>query len=451
MSKQIVVIGAGPAGIEAAKAAAAAGGRVSLVSDSPLGGRAAWHSLLPSKVWLTAADTAGLLAEAATVGLVQPAPLQANPPAILARIKAVARRWSERQVAALQALNVELISGVASFEAAGEVAIKANGSDEVIRLRPAATIIAAGSVPFFPPQLKPDGQRVLAPRFAGQIESLPRTVVVIGAGPTGSEFVYLFNQLGVQVTWIVDQFGVLPAFAPEAGRFLAETLVQRGVKLVANQLADYVDRTDEGVTVVTSAGERHQAEMAFVAIGRQPDLSRLNLAAAGLALSPGQAPAVDGFGRTAIAGLYVVGDAAGPPMVANRGMAQAWVAGRHAAGAETAPFQPETVIYATYTEPQVAQVGLVAGDGLQTVTSDFGETLKMGLLPEGEGFVSLAYDAAERVTGAVAVGPHAAEVLAPVAVAIQQGATLADLAGLYGAYPTASELAFIAARAAVAH
>jgi dihydrolipoamide dehydrogenase len=130
-------------------------------------------------------------------------------------------------------------------------------------------------------------------------------------------------------------------------------------------------------------------------------------------------------------------------------MAQARVAGLHAAGADPAPFRAESVVAAIYTEPQVAQVGTVNGEGIETVRVPFSAGLKTHLLPEPEGFVTLAYQAeSRRVVGGVAAGPHAADVLAPVALAIQLQATLGDLASLFGAHPTISELAFIAAREA---
>ncbi len=444
MAKQIVVIGGGPAAIEAAKAAATAGAKVTVISDSPIGGRSGWHSLLPSKVWLTAADTLGVGAESATLGISALAG-QASPERILARIQAVKKSWNGQLEAELKALGVEIVTGVGSFVSSREVVVENSQGDEVIRLRPDAAIIAAGSVPFFPESLRPDGQRVLAPRFASGLDWLPNRVVVIGAGATGTEFVYMFNRLGASVTWVVDQFGILPAFDPAAGEFIGRVLARRGVTIIRDQLAERIARTENSVTVVTSGGEAVTADMAFVAIGRISDLSRLNLEAAGLAVTKGKSPQVDGFGQTDVPGIYAVGDAAGAPMLANRAMAQAWVAGKHAAGANVAPFRPETVVHAIYSEPQVAQVGSLAG---RRIKVPFSGTLKAHLVPEGEGFVELAIDDGGKVIGGLAVGLHAADVLTPVALAIQTGATAADLAAVFAAHPTLSELVFVAARQA---
>lgn len=443
--KAIVVIGGGPAGIEAALAAATAGAGVTLISDGPVGGRAGWHSLLPSKVWLAAADTAGVVAETGVVGLAQSDAPRPEPEAILARIKVVKEAWNEEQAQALATAGVVVLHGRATLAGPDRVVVDGEGRDEQQSLEADKIIIAVGSVPIFPQGMKPNGRQILAPRFASHLSPLPESVVVVGAGATGCEFVYLFNRLGVEVTWIVDQFGVLPAFVPEAGTLLKETLVARGVRLVEGQMADHIETGEGGATVVLADGTTHAAAVAFVAIGRQPDLDGLDLEAAGLDAPVGVV--TDAYGRSDEPAIYVVGDAAGAPMVANGATAQAWVAGRHAAGAPVTPYRPESTVAAIYTEPQVAQVGRLDGEALVTVQIPFSASLKGRLLPEEEGFLQLAYEEESgHLAGAAAAGPHAADLLAPVAVALQLDATLSDLETLYPAHPTLSELPFTAIR-----
>ncbi|MCB8959333.1 MAG: NAD(P)/FAD-dependent oxidoreductase [Ardenticatenales bacterium] len=442
MSKHVIVIGGGPAGIEAARAAAQAGAKVSLISEGPVGGRAGWHSLLPSKAWLAAADAAGQQQEGPFAsGGASPAP-----GAILPWLQTLKETWSSQQVAELKALGVTIVSGVAALTGPNSVVVADGEGQETARLTGDALIIATGSVPFFPPNLRPNGKTVIAPRFMSALGALPASVAVIGAGATGVEAVYLFNRLGIPVTWIVDKFGVLPAYPAPAGELLAEILVRRGVRLVRVEAADHIAETADGIAVVMADGSREAAALAFVAIGRTADLGRLNLAAAGLEVAAGQFPAVDSFCQTGVAGVYAVGDAAGGPMVANRATAMARVAGRHAAGAAVAPYKPEAVVAAIYSDPQVAQVGR-PGEG-KTTRVNYGAGLKAHLLAETEGFVELSYDETGRILGGVAVGAHAGDVLAPVALAIQVGANMADLAAVYAAHPTLSELAFAAARQA---
>jgi pyruvate/2-oxoglutarate dehydrogenase complex dihydrolipoamide dehydrogenase (E3) component len=444
MSKRIIIIGGGPAGIEAARAAAKAKAEVTLVSEGPIGGRSGWHSLLPSKVWLSAADAAGLMAKSPFTGK-QETPA---PNTILPHLQRVKEQWNAQQAANLKVLGVNIVVGVASFEAADSIVVKDTESKYVTTLTGEEIILAPGSVPFFPPNLKPDGKKIIAPRFMSGLKTLPASVAVIGAGATGTEVVYLFNRLGVDVTWIVDKFGVLPAFSPAAGELLADILIKRNVNLVRVDLADHFEYEEDEVAVVMSDGTREKAAMVFVAIGRFPDLKRLNLEAVGLAIAERKALETNLFCQTSVSSIYAVGDATGPPMLANRAMAMARVAGLHAAGADVAPFNPNSVIAAIYCEPQIAQVGVLASDddAIQTTRVSFGAVMKAHLLSEMEGFVELAFNRTGKVTGGVAVGPHASDVLAPVALAVKTEATLNDMASIFAAQPTLSELAFAAAR-----
>lgn len=434
--KQIVVIGGGPAGVAAATAVPlSATVTITLITNSPLGGRAGWHSLIPSKVWLMAA--AG-----------QPTTAPAD---LLPRIQQVAQSWQQTQLDTLQRQGVQVVSGTAVFHDADTLHIYDEHGRFFTDQAADAVIVASGSVPTFPEALKPDGRQVIAPRLMSRLSRLPASIIVVGGGATGSEFAYLFQQLGVAVTWVVDAYGVLPQFQAAAGHFLADTLSRRGVKLVPNQTVLQVEKSAEGVVLVTDTGDRYAAEMAFMAIGRQADLAGLHLERAGVAPQHGRYQ-TDAYGRTINPAIYLVGDAAGAPMLANRATAQAWVAGRHAAGVETGPFVPEAVVGAVYTDPEVAQVGQMGGDeGTAVIRLPFSASLKAHLLPQVDGFIELVYRQSDtQLVGGLAVGPHAADLLTPVALAIQQHLPLAALAAIHPAHPTLSELPFLAARAALA-
>lgn len=447
MAKQIVIVGAGPAGIEAARTAAKAGAHVTLVSDTPVGGRAGWHSLVPSKVWLNAADVMGTIADAAAQG-VDVGDARVNAPAVLGRIQAVAAQWNGRLVAELDALGVTMRIGVAAF--AGPHAVELTTDTQTETLTADAVIIAGGSVPVFPEGMRPDGQRILAPRFAPKLAQLPASTIVVGAGATGVEFVYLFNRLGVEVTWVVDPFGVLPQFDRDAAATLTATFARRGVNIVSGQFAQGIAADDNGVAVTLDDGTALRADGAFLALGRRADLSRLRVDAAGLSVGErGGALLVDAFCQTPVPGVYAVGDAAGAPMLANQAVRQAQVAARHAADAPTLPYRPDTTVHAVYSDPQVAQVGVVNDPNDVHVRVPFAAGLKAHLGHDDGGILTLYYSPTTRVVrGAVAVGHHAAEALAPVAMALQTGATVEQLAAPAAAYPTVSELAFLAAQTA---
>ena len=319
-------------------------------------------------------------------------------------------------------------------------------------------IVATGAVPFLTPGLQPDGETIFAPHLVWKIARLPKTMVVIGAGGPATEYVDAFSRLGVQITWITGPVAALSAFPSDAGRFITALMERRGVRLVAGMLARQIERTAEGVRVLTAATGVYEAEAAFVAIGMRPDFQRLNLPAAGLRVGTSGGLVTDPFGRTAQGHIYLVGDAASP-LSANISIAQGRVAGWHAAGLKAEPVRTDLAVMAIYTEPQIAMVGRMndRSGALHKVRVPFSTCLRAHLLdaeetggngvPEGC-FIEIAYDAERQVMGALGVCPEAAEILTPLAVAIRAGLSLDVLASVYAAHPTYSELAILAARMA---
>ncbi len=446
---ELAIVGGGPAGVTAALEAARHGAAVTLISDGPIGGRAGWHSLLPSKILLHAADEHG------SQERLGPQALQE----VTAHIHQVAERFNGQEAQLLEEAGVTVIQGKARFTGTHELAI--TQGEESRSLAFDQVIIASGSVPIFPPGMKPDGKRIIAPRFTKHLTALPEHMILVGGGFTGSEFVYAFAALGVKVTWLVDEYGVLPAFDPELGQALTVHLTKRyGVEMIGGVPTRSLHADESGVTAELVDGRRFRAEQAFVAIGRRPDVASLNLEALGLApAAEGPAKgglAVDDHARTGVAHVFAAGDVTGQPLVANKALAQAWTAARTATGQPTPPLNPEAWIQAVYTRPQVAQVGLTParaaaeGHPVKVQTISYGRALKAHALDDPqavEGYLRLISDAETgTVKGGMAFGEQAAAVLAPVVLAIQSCTPAEMLASLFPAYPTLSELPFLAAR-----
>ncbi len=451
MIERIAVVGAGPAGLTAARTAADAGASVTLVGAEPPGGRANWHSLLPSKVFLTAADVLGSLDRMAELGILSPGGHQTDMHRLTERVRTVAGARSEAAASELVSRGVRVVPGTARFRDSHTLEIE-DGDHSRTELGADSIIVATGSVPVFPPDLKPNGREVLAPRFVGKLDALPASMILIGGGVTGTEFAYAFSRLGVEVTWLVDEFGVLPTFDADAVEVLVEELQGRGVKLHTG-VATASLRVHNGVQALLRDGTGFHAESAFIAIGRRPDVGNLNLEAAGLDPGPIRGVAVDEFCRTRVPHIYAAGDVTGAPMCANRAMAQGFVAGRQAAGGSSGPYLPDTVIEAVYTDPQIARVGLSEaaatkrGIAVRVWRAGYDAPLKAALSGETTGFIKLiVHGETNRILGAGAVGSHAADVLAPVALGIQLKATLEDCSGLFAAHPSLAELPFLAAR-----
>lgn len=451
--KRVVVIGGGPAGVEAAVEAARAGAGVTLVTDQPPGGRATQSSLLPSKVWLHAAELRVLRAGGKAVGRASDDEMKA----LASDVALLIDRESKRQAQRLEDAGVRVVRGLGRFTSSHEVAVAREGKEEK-RLELDKAIVATGSNPFFPPGFfgeeggGPDGKMILAPRFLRTTTSLPKTLIVVGGGSSGAEAVHVFNRLGVEVTWIVDELGILPSFDRDSTDVLGGVLVERGVKLVSGKAALNVTvkapTGPEAVHVELDGGRTYAAERAFVAIGRTTDLSRLDLGAAGLEVE--HVIPVDGRMQTRVPHIYAAGDVTGAPISASRAAAEGWTAGRAAAGVEVPTLDHRTLVHACFTDPEIAKVGKLPAEavrsGLATKvgTIALGDSLKgamegVGIDRHRPGLIRIALTEDDRIVGASAIGPRAAELLAPVALAIRAGVPGKTLASTFFAAPTLIE------------
>ena len=447
MNKRIVVIGGGPAGVEAASTASHYTDPVTIVSDRPVG---AWHQLLPSRVWLSAVDNLYATHYPLTSAARRPSNRsQFSLAEVHEHANRIANQWSAQQARKLQNLGVRIIRGKASFQSPSQLTI-ASDSEGDMTIEADAFIVAAGSTPFVPPPLAPDGTRVFSPGTAHEMPHLPESMIVIGDGPTGFEFVHIFSALNIDVTWLVLPGGPSCAIAPDADPFLVDMLQRRGVRIHPGEPVVELERYDERVAAVKRNGTRYEAEMAFVTIGNQPNVAPLNLKAAGVHVDARGSVCADGYGQTNIEGIYVAGDAR-QVRAGSVSMAHARVAALHATGQETEPYDETCMVIPFLSNPQVAQVGALsaADNSVQSVEVAMGSGLKTHISGHTEGFLRLAWNRNRQVVGGLAVGHQAADALAPVAVAIKTEATIETLASLYGPHPAISELPFMAARAAM--
>lgn len=183
-------------------------------------------------------------------------------------------------------------------------------------------IIATRAGPIFFPSLKPHSQHMIAPRQMGKLTTVPDSITVVGGGVTGTEFVYMFNRIGAQVTWLMDQYGVLPRSDRGIVEVLVTTLTGRAVEAVDGLATESMVSEGEQVTATLQDGRTFTASYGFIAIGQWPDTKELNLEAAGVETARNSSILTDSFQQSNVAHVYAIGDAARAPMTANRAMAQ---------------------------------------------------------------------------------------------------------------------------------
>jgi len=440
----IAIIGGGPGGLAAAKEAARLDAKVTVIEQDKAGGRALWHSLVPSKVWLHAANILGETSHAKMFGL-SDGKSTGDPTSLLQRLASVKETEDQHNQDDFQELGINTISGAARFTGEHTLAVTKDGKD-VETIRADNIIVATGSVPLFPDGLKPDGKRILAPRFMSKLETIPKSMIIVGGGVTGSEVIYLFNRLGTQVTVVTDIDTLLPRADQDVSLALESILKSRGVTFHKNLKAEKVVNTGSGVEVHTE-NDRLSAEYAFVAIGRKSDTGTIDAKAAGISLGEYGKINVNDRCQTSADHIYAIGDVTGAPMLANKAMAQGRIAARNALTNSNKVYHSNWTVEVVYTEPEVAQVGMNETNAEEQKVSfsvkktNYNRNLKANISGHSEGFLKVVTENnSGKILGATAIGDHAGDILTPFAVALRSELTLNELVEIAPANPTLSEL-----------
>jgi dihydrolipoamide dehydrogenase len=397
-------------------------------------------SLLPSKGWLYHANHHGTTATS-------------DIPAAAARVRStVADRvaWTR---SALNEAGVTVVEGHALIIGSNSVSVTPTNPDPDSQkeyvVSANSIVIAAGSEPIFFPGVKPDGERIIAPRHTQQLRELPESLIMIGGGVTGVEYSSVFARMGTSVT-MLSYDPLLPRSDREYVGRLQDSLRKLGIEIETGVAVDRVENTGDGVRVTRRGGGTIEADYAFVATGRAGDLTFTGEGAPDFAHTPdGRFLLTDEAGRTNVAGVYACGDVTGAPLTANKAVLQ----GRRVAetligdtGRSRSSFvdRGAAVIEAVYTEPQLAQIGpvlqLAERSDATVVRKSFGSSMLSQVHESATGEVKIWTDQNGIILGAAAFGESASELLAPVQVAMQNGNTLSQLEAVPFAYPSISEI-----------
>ena len=476
MATRIVIIGGGPAGYEAALVAAARGPEVAdvtVVDCDGIGGACVLWDCVPSKTFIASTGVRTELRRAPDLGYVlefEDAKIEL--PKINNRVKALAAAQSADIAARLQSEGVTLIAGRGELVddvpgmAAHTVKITAHDG-AVSKLRADVVLIATGASPRVLPNAEPDGERILNWRQLYDLEKLPEHLVVVGSGVTGAEFVNAYTELGVAVTVVASRDQILPHEDSDAAAVLEDALAERGVTLVKNARAGSVTRTsrtrggqppDDGVLIKMTDGRTVEGSHALMTVGSVPNTSGLGLERVGIELGPGDYLQVDRVSRSAVPGIYAAGDCTGLMLLASVAAMQGRIAMYHALGEGLSPIRLRTVAAAVFTRPEIAAVGVPQSkidDGsvpARTITLPLNTNARAKMSSLRLGFVKIfCRPATGVVIGGVVVAPIASELILPIALAVQNGNDVEDLAQTFSVYPSLSGSITEAARRLMAH
>lgn len=426
----IVILGAGPSGVAAASEALDLGHRVTILDPEGLGGNALRHSLVPSKIVIRAAET---IRSARQLGARWSTDDWVH---VMNRQQELIQEGLRRVQAALR--EAQVIPEAGALESGREVVSQTSHT----RLIPDVVIIAIGSRQRLIPDTKPDGERVWLPRIFQDLQRVPDEVAIVGAGATGLEAASFLGRLGVSVDLYTSSQRLLPKRDPAIAERLEASLLRDNVKV----------HTDRRIVKLQEAGT-HSVRMEWtsgragsgvathphvlIAAGRAPVWKQEILEALGFTLDGNGFFQVDDVGRTNVAGVYAVGDAAGEPLLANQAWSQGWRAVRHAAG-RSPEWPAGPVVHAVYTTPEVAWVGDVTAYRHESEMAP--PWLYQPLLQEEQPpYVILYTDAAGRLVGGEMIGNHAAEVASLLGLAISAALPLEQLGAFQPASPTSAE------------
>ena len=447
--RNLVVIGAGAAGLVSAYIASVVRARVTLIEKRRMGGDCLNTGCVPSKAFLKSARVLAQIRRAGEFGL-KSAGAEADFTKVMERVQRIIKAVEPHDsVERYTALGVECLEGEARLRSPWEVEVRQGSESRTLTAR--AIVIAAGARPFVPPIPGIEEVEVLTSDTVWELRELPRRLVVLGGGPIGCELAQAFARFGAQVTVVEKLPRLLPREDPEASAALARRFEAEGVRVLAGHEASAI-RAEQGRKrlVARAAGAETVVEFdtLLCALGRVPNTAGYGLEELGIAVTKSGAIATDEYLRTVYPNIYACGDVAGPYQFTHAASHQAWYATVNALFGWLRRFRADYSVmpWATFTEPEVARVGLNEIDAQARripyeVTTYALEELDRAIADgEAHGFVKvLTVPGKDRILGATIVGEQAGELITEFVSAMRHGAGLGEILGAVHVYPTLAE------------
>ena len=440
----LAVIGGGSGGLTAAIMGSRLGAKVILIDKESLGGDCLHHGCVPSKALIASAKLAHRMRQAERWGLGKADP-RVDIRAVMARIRRIQDTIGEHDsVASLAEHGVEVAFGGARFLSAHRLAI---GNDREIEA--SYVVIATGSHAVTPPIAGLSDLPYLDHKNIFSLEELPERLVVIGGGPIGCELGQAMSRLGSDVAIFQRNGCLLPREDPAVSLTLLDAFKREGIRPFCNTAASRVEHDGTSYTVIADvdgAAQRLACDAVLVAVGRRPTLAGLDLEAAGIAFDE-RGIAVDDSLATSAPNVFAVGDCNGGPQFTHWAEYEARIATRNALFKGSDKRKLSILPRVTFTEPEVASVGLTLAEAqardpsAHAHTAPFEKVDRAQCEGEPEGFLSVVVDERDRILGAHAIGLSTGEILAELVLAMTHSISLTELGAAIHAYPTITRAA----------
>jgi len=452
-----LVIGAGPGGYVAAIRAAQLGQKVLCVDKANVGGVCLNVGCIPSKALISASHQYENMLHAETFGIEI-----GKPKVDWAKVQdfknKIVKNLTGGVAGLLKGNGVEYFNGEVMFINENEARVFNDA--EAPRYKFKNCIIATGSRPI---ELKafPYGGRIVSSTEALSLPEIPKSLVVIGGGYIGIELSQMYSNYGTQVTVLEGSDSILPGFDKDVSRVVAKKFEAKGAKLITGALAQSAVQTDKDVTVTYKVGDKEEsvtADYLLVTVGRRPNTDgELGLDLINVEMTDRGLIKVDEFGRTNHKHIYAIGDIVPGLALAHKAMYEGRVAAEHIAGLPSA-VDYKAIPAVCFSDPEIGSVGLseteAKAKGIKVEIGKFGYAAngRAMSLNATEGFVKIIGDAdTGLVIGAQIVGLEASNLISEIALAIEMGATVEDIALTIHAHPTLGEIVLDAAEALLGH
>ena len=439
----VVIIGGGPGGYEAALVASQLGADVTLIERDGIGGAAVLTDVVPSKALIAVAEAAIDTKGSSAIGV-----HATNVTIDIADVNTRLKKWATAQSSDIRerllSQGVKVLSGSAELVDAANVKAKLIDGTEVT-LEAEVVLLATGARPRELSNAVIDGERILNWKQLYEFTELPNELIVVGSGVTGAEFAGAYQALGSQVTLVSSRDQVLPGEDSDAARVVQDVFAKRGMKVLSQSRAVQVTRTDYGVAVELSTGEVISGSHCLMAVGSLPNTENIGLTEVGVTTNDAGFIEVDKVSRTSVRGIYAAGDCTGVMMLASVAAMQGRIAMWHALGDAVHPLNLETVSSNVFTDPEIATVGVSQADvdSGKEIANVFNLPLATNARAKmqgiSEGFVKIfCRPDTGVIVGGVVVAPKASELIFSIALAVEHRLTVDQMSQTITVYPSLS-------------
>ncbi|GIW77716.1 MAG: mercuric reductase [Phycisphaerae bacterium] len=441
----LIVIGAGTAGLVTAAGAAGLGAKVALIEKHLTGGDCLNVGCVPSKALIRCARAAFDARRGSSFGIKIVGPVEVDFPAVMERMRRIRAEIAPNDsVHRFKKLGVDVFLGAARFNGPDTVEVEGQ------QLQFARAVIATGARAVAPPIKGLAEAGYLTNETLFSLTQLPRRLAVIGGGPIGCEMAQSFARFGSQVTLIEADKQILIREDYDAARRVEAALVRDGVKIVCGGKAAEVHRQgDERIIIVECDGQRHEivVDAILVGVGRAPNVEDLNLETVGVQYDKQAGVTVDDRLRTTNKRIYAAGDICSKYKFTHTADALARIVIQNALFFGRAKASTLTIPWCTYTDPEIAHVGMyerdaeAAGIPVQTFTVELKDVDRAILDGEDDGLLKVhVRKGTDKIIGATLVARHAGEMISEITLAMVAGVGLGTLSKTIHPYPTQADI-----------